>query len=151
MKIIIGSDHAGFSYKVLLITALQDQGYDILDLGNFNEDRDEYPDRAADVAKAILHQQVDRGILICGSAVGVSIAANKFKGIRAGVCHDTYTAHQAVEHDDVNILCLEERVIGIELAKEIVFAFLKATFTNAPRPQRRLDKILAIENSNLRS
>jgi len=151
MIIIIGSDHAGFSYKALLITALKEQGYEALDVGTFNEDPDDYPDRAADVAKAILHKKGDRGILICGSAVGVSIAANKFKGIRAGVCHDTYSAHQAVEHDDVNILCLGERVIGIELAKEIVFTFLKATFTNAPRHQRRLDKIFEIENKNMRS
>jgi len=151
MKVIIGSDHAGFTYKALLVTALQQEGYEVLDLGTNNGDTpDDYPDHAADVATALLKKQGDRGILICGSAVGVSIAANKFKGIRAGVCHDTYSAHQSVEHDNVNILCLGERVIGIELAKDIVFTFLKAVFTNEPRHVRRLEKISAIENKNMK-
>jgi len=113
--------------------------------------QDDYPDRAVDLARALLNKQGDRGILICGSAIGVSIAANKFKGIRAGVCHDTYSAHQAVEHDDANIVCLGQRVIGIELAKDIVFAFLKATFSNASRHQRRLNKISAIEVENMKA
>src|SRR5580704_1759287 len=147
MRVIIGSDHAGFSYKTILIAAMQQEGYEVVDLGADNGDEpDDYPDHAEDVAAALLHNMGDRGILICGSAVGVSIAANKFRGIRAGVCHDTYSAHQCVEHDDVNILCLGQRVIGIELAKDIVFTFLKATFTNAPRHKRRLEKILAIED-----
>jgi ribose 5-phosphate isomerase B len=151
MKVIIGSDHAGFSYKTLLIAAMQQEGYEVMDLGTDNgDDADDYPDHAEDVATALLNKQGDRGILICGSAVGVSVAANKFKGIRAGVCHDTYSAHQCVEHDDVNILCLGQRVIGIELAKDIVFTFLKATFTGAPRHQRRLEKIFAIENKNMK-
>ena len=150
MKVIIGADHAGFSYKAILIKELQDKGYDVLDLGTRSEDSDDYPDRAEEVAVALLNKQGDRGILICGSAVGVSIAANKFKGIRAGVCHDTYSAHQSVEHDDVNILCLGERVIGIELAKEIVLTFLNANFTNAPRHKRRLEKIFTIENKNMK-
>ena len=150
MKVIIGSDHAGFNYKGILIKELQDKGYDVLDMGTYNDEADDYPDRAAEVAVALLNKRGDRGILICGSAVGVSIAANKFKGIRAGVCHDTYSAHQSVEHDDVNILCLGERVIGIELAKEIALTFLNATFTNAPRHKRRLEKILAIENKNMK-
>jgi len=151
MKVIIGSDHAGFSYKTVLIKELKEQGYEVLDLGTDNGDsEDDYPDHATDVATAILEKQGDRGILVCGSAVGVSIAANKFKGIRAGVCHDTYSAHQSVEHDDVNILCLGQRVIGIELAKDIVFTFLSATFTGAPRHKRRLEKIFAIENKNMK-
>ena len=150
MKVIIGADHAGLSYKTILIKELQDKGYDVLDLGTYNEEPDDYPDRAAEVAMALLNKQGDKGILICGSAVGVSIAANKFKGIRAGVCHDTYSAHQSVEHDDVNILCLGERVIGIEVAKEIVLTFLNATFTNAPRLKRRLEKIFTIENKNMK-
>jgi len=150
MKVIIGSDHAGFAYKALLIEEMVQQGYEVLDLGTDNaETPDDYPDHAEDVAVALLKGQGDRGILICGSAVGVSIAANKFKGIRAGVCHDTYSAHQSVEHDDVNILCLGQRVIGIELAKEIVVAYLRAAFTNAPRHKRRLEKIFAIENKNM--
>ena len=150
MKVIIGADHAGYNYKGLLLEELKQQGHDVLDLGTYNEEPDDYPDRAAEVAMALLNKQGERGILICGSAVGVSIAANKFKGIRAGVCHDTYSAHQSVEHDDVNILCLGERVIGIEVAKEIVVAFLKATFTNAPRHARRLEKIFTIENKNMK-
>ena len=150
MKVIIGSDHAGFAYKGLLVAELQQQGYKVLDLGTNDGDiPDDYPDHAADVAMALLKGQGDRGILICGSAVGVSIAANKFKGIRAGVCHDTYSAHQSVEHDDVNILCLGQRVIGIELAKDIVLTYLRATFTNEPRHKRRLEKIFAIENKNM--
>jgi len=149
MKVIIGSDHAGFNYKTILIVALREKGYDIVDLGTNNELPTDYPDHAADVANAIIEKKGDRGILICGSAVGVSIAANKFKGIRAGVCHDTYSAHQSVEHDDVNILCMGERVIGIELAKDIVFAFLNASFTGEERHVLRLAKITAIENKNL--
>ncbi|MNK03692.1 Ribose-5-phosphate isomerase B [compost metagenome] len=149
MKVIIGSDHAGFNYKTILIVALKEKGYDVVDLGTNSESPTDYPDHAADVANAIIDEKGDRGILICGSAVGVSIAANKFKGIRAGVCHDTYSAHQSVEHDDVNILCMGERVIGIELAKDIVFAFLNATFTGEERHVLRLAKITAIENENL--
>ncbi len=110
MKVIIGADHAGFDYKELIATELKQQGYDVLDLGTHRVDADDYPDRAEEVALALLNKQGDRGILICGSAVGVSIAANKFKGIRAGVCHDTYSAHQCVEHDDVNIVCSQTKV-----------------------------------------
>jgi ribose 5-phosphate isomerase B len=151
MKVIIGADHAGFSYKELLIKEMKQNGYDVLDLGAYNDDpTDDYPDHAADVATALLNKEGERGILICGSAVGVSIAANKFKGIRAGVCHDTYSAHQSVEHDDVNILCLGQRVIGIELAKEITLTFLNATFSNVTRHKRRLEKILAIEDKNMK-
>lgn len=149
MKIIIASDHAGYDYKTLLLKDIQQLGYEVTDLGTFNTEPDDYPDRAADIAKAIINKQGERGIIICGSGVGVSVSANKFKGIRAGVCHDTYSAHQCVEHDDVNVLCIGERVIGIELAREIVFTFLKAEFSNAPRHQKRLDKINAIENKNM--
>ncbi len=149
MKVIIGSDHAGFSYKTSLIAALLKNGYEIIDLGTNNEQPTDYPDHAADVARAILEGKGEKGILICGSAVGVSIAANKFKGIRAGVCHDTYSAHQSVEHDDVNILCMGERVIGIELAKDIVYAFLKAVFSGEERHVKRLEKIKALEDNEL--
>jgi len=150
MKIIIASDHAGYDYKTLLLKDIQQQDYDVTDIGTFNTDPDDYPDRAADVANAIINKEGERGIIICGSGVGVSVAANKFKGIRAGVCHDTYSAHQCVEHDDVNVLCIGERVIGIELAREIVFTFLKAEFSNAPRHQKRLGKINDIENKNMK-
>lgn len=149
MRVIIGSDHAGFNYKTILIAVLKEKGYDVIDLGTNSESPTDYPDHAADVANAIIDKKGDRGILICGSAVGVSIAANKFKGIRAGVCHDTYSAHQSVEHDDVNILCMGERVIGIELAKDIVFAFLNANFSGEERHVLRLAKITALENKNL--
>ena len=147
MKIVIAADHAGYAYKTILFDFLSKQGYDVMDLGiDNNEEADDYPDRAADISKAIIAEKAERGILICGSAVGVSIAANKFAGIRAGVCHDTYSAHQSVEHDDVNVLCIGERVIGIELAKDISIAFLKAKFSGEPRHVRRLDKIKALEN-----
>lgn len=147
MKVIIGSDHAGFNYKTVLIIALKEKGYEVIDLGTNSDLPSDYPDHAADVARAIVDKKGDRGILVCGSAVGVSIAANKFKGIRAGVCHDTYSAHQSVEHDDVNILCMGERVIGIELAKDIVFAFLNAEFSAEERHVKRLAKITELENN----
>jgi len=149
MKVIIGADHAGFTYKGILIKAMEENGYDVFDAGTYNSDPDDYPDRAAEVAQALTEKQADRGILICGSAVGVSIAANKFRGIRAGVCHDTYSAHQCVEHDDTNILCIGERVIGIELAKDIVFTYLKASYNSTHSHQARLDKISAIEDKNM--
>lgn len=150
MKVIIASDHAGFEYKNVLLNDIRQQGYKVTDIGTFTKEPDDYPDRAADIANAIINNKGDRGILICGSGVGVSVAANKFKGIRAGVCHDTYSAHQCVEHDNVNVLCLGERVIGIELAREIIFTFLKAEFSNAPRHQKRLNKISDIENENMK-
>ena len=150
MTIIIGADHAGFTYKAIIVAAMRKEGYEVIDMGTNNAAPTDYPDHAADVAQAILAKKGERGILICGSAVGVSIVANKFKGIRAGVCHDTYSAHQGVEHDDVNILCLGERVIGIELALEIVFTFLKAQFTHEPRHERRLKKLFVIEDKNMK-
>src|SRR3984885_6917181 len=151
MKFVIASDHAGVTYKTMLLKEIREKGFEITDLGTADENSaDDYPDHAADVANAILVKMADRGIIICGSGVGVSVAANKFKGIRAGVCHDTYSAHQCVEHDDVNVLCLGQRVIGIELAKEIVYAFLTAKYSRAPRHQRRLEKIIAIENKNMK-
>jgi ribose 5-phosphate isomerase B len=146
MKVVIAADHAGVEYKQALIGLMKKEGFDVADLGIDNpNEADDYPDRAVDVASAIQEKKAERGILICGSAVGVSVAANKLKGIRAGVCHDTYSAHQAVEHDDVNVLCLGERVIGIELAKEIVLSFLNSKFSNEERHLRRLEKIKALE------
>ncbi|MGE5395487.1 MAG: ribose 5-phosphate isomerase B [Candidatus Saccharibacteria bacterium] len=150
MKIIIASDHAGFRYKTLLIAYLRDKGVEALDLGAFNEEPSDYPDYAALVAEALMHQKGEKAIIICGSGVGVSVAANKFRGIRAGVCHDTYSAHQGVEHDMMNVLCLGQRIIGIELAYEIVNAFLTAQFIPKERYQRRLDKIIAFENKNMK-
>ena len=150
MKIVIASDHGGFQYKNILLKDIGEHGYDVTDLGAFNEEPSDYPDYAAKVADAILHKGAERAILICGSGVGVSVAANKFKGIRAGVCHDTYSAHQSVEHDDVNVLCIGQRVIGIELAREVVLAFLAAKFTHAERHERRLGKINDIERQNMK-
>lgn len=150
MRVIIASDHAGFAYKTVMVKDLHEKGYQVVDLGTDSQTPTDYPDHAADVAKAILNKQGERGILICGSGVGVSVAANKFKGIRAGVCHDTYSAHQCVEHDDVNVLCLGQRVIGIELAREIIYSFLNARYSNAPRHARRVEKIIEIENKNMK-
>lgn len=150
MKVVIASDHGGFEYKQQLEKRISDQEYEITDLGAFNDSPSDYPDYAEAVADAILAGKAEKGILICGSGAGVSVAANKFKGIRAAVCHDTYSAHQCVEHDDVNVLCIGQRVIGIELAKEIVFAFLAAKFSHEERHERRLGKIKAIEKKNMK-
>lgn len=151
MKVILSSDHAGFGYKEILADLIKEEGYEIQDLGAYSEIADDdYPDYAAKVAKALQNKEGERGILICGSAVGVSVAANKFKGIRAAVCHDTYSAHQSVEHDDANILCIGQRVIGIALAQDIIRAFLNARFSNESRHRRRLEKIATIENINMK-
>lgn len=150
MKVAIASDHAGFIYKSAMIIELQEAGYEVYDLGTNSEAPTDYPDHAADIAIAIRQQKAERGILICGSGVGVSVAANKFKGIRAAVCHDSYSAHQAVEHDDANVLCIGERIVGFELAKELIHIFLKAKFSNEPRHKRRVEKIIEIENKNMK-
>lgn len=146
MKIALAADHGGFVLKTGLIPWLSSQNYEILDLGAyvFNS-LDDYPDFAVAVAKAINSGQAEKGILVCGSGVGAAIAANKMPGIRACLCHDTYSAHQGVEHDDMNILCLGSRVIGIELAKELANAFLKAQFNDQDKYRRRVDKIREIE------
>ena len=150
MKVVIASDHGGFQYKNLLLKDIRQHGYELADLGAFTEDPSDYPDHAEAVANALLSGEAERGILICGSGAGVSVAANKFKGIRAAVCHDTYSAHQCAEHDDVNVLCMGQRVIGIELAREIVLTFLAAKFNHEARHERRLGKINAIEKRNMK-
>ncbi len=150
MRVAIASDHAGFSYKELLIDRLTAEGHEVRDLGTSTTEPSDYPDHAAHVAAAIIAGQSERGILICGSGVGVSVAANKFKGIRAGVCHDTYSAHQCVEHDNANVLCIGERVVGIDLMFELVEAFLNARFSGEPRHLRRLDKIRLLEEQNMK-
>jgi len=150
MTVALASDHAGLEYKTLLFAELAKAGHNVIDLGTCDHTADDYPDRASDMAAAILEGRATRGILICGSGVGVSVAANKYRGIRAGVCHDTYSAHQCVEHDDVNVLCIGQRVIGIELALEVVNAFLGAVFSNEPRHVRRLEKILSIESRQMK-
>jgi ribose 5-phosphate isomerase B len=146
MKVAIAADHAGFALKQDLIPALRSLGHDVHDLGTHTTDPVDYPDTARDVAQAVLTGAVARGVLICGSGVGASVAANKFPGIRAGLCHDTYSAHQGVEHDDMNILVLGARVIGTALAQELVQVFLEAHFTHEQRHERRLGKIRALED-----
>jgi ribose 5-phosphate isomerase B len=146
MRIAIAADHAGYALKNELAAKLTQDGHDVLDLGSHSASPVDYPDTAESVALALREDQADRGIVVCGSGAGVSIAANKFPGIRAAVCHDTYTAHQAVEHDDMNVLCLGARVIGPSLALDLVSAFLGARFSGDPRHHRRLGKILDIES-----
>ena len=146
MRLALGADHAGYVLKCEILGALSAAGHAVLDLGARSTEPFDYPDAAHEVAEAMRRGEAERGIIVCGSGAGVSIAANKFPGIRAAVCHDTYTAHQAVEHDDMNVLCLGARVVGGSLAQEIVRAFLAATFSGEARHQRRLDKLLAIES-----
>ena len=147
--VALGADHGGFDLKNDIFTRLQDT-FEILDLGAHTFDSlDDYPDFARAVAQAVASGQAERGIIICGSGVGACIVANKVPGIRAGLCHDTYSAHQGVEHDDMNILCLGARIIGVELATEVVANFLKARFTGEERHRRRLGKILSIERQAL--
>ena len=144
MKVAIAADHGGYSLKGRLIQVL-DAGHEVLDLGTHSEEPVDYPDYARALGRAILDGRAERGVLICGSGAGAAIAANKMRGIRAALAHDTYTAHQMVEHDDVNVCCLGARVIGAELAAEIAAVFLAARFTGEERHVRRLDKIAEIE------
>lgn len=145
MRIAIGADHAGFELKQILVAYLRELGHQVEDLGTESFEPVDYPDYAEAVARAIRQGRAERGILICGSGVGASVAANKVPGIRAGLCHDTYSAHQGVEHDDINVLVLGARVIGSELAKEIVRAFVSAHFSGEERHRRRLEKLHQLE------
>src|SRR6185437_2790247 len=146
LKLVIASDHAGFSLKQEVCAYLSKSRHEVIDLGAFKvEPEDDYPDYAERVGEAIKRGEAPRGILICGSGVGASVAANKIPGIRAGICHDSYSAHQGVEHDDMNVLVLGSRVIGPELAKDLCIAFLNARFTGEERHRRRLEKIHSIE------
>ena len=145
MKISIGSDHAGFPLKQEVAAHLREQGHEVIDLGTNGTDPVDYPDYAEAVGKSILDGTVKRAVLICGSGVGASVAANKIPGVRAGLCHDGYSAHQGVEHDDMNVLVLGARVIGIALAKELVDNYMLAVYTHEERHERRLKKVLSIE------
>lgn len=145
MRIAVGSDHAGYELKEHISTWLAESGHAVYDLGTHSADPVDYPDYAAAVAQAVLDGRADRAVVICGSGVGACIAANKLDGIRAGLAHDTYTAHQMVEHDDVNVLCIGSRVVGVALAEDLVRIFLEAKFTREERHVRRLDKIRALE------
>ncbi len=151
LNLALGADHGGFTLKEELLPWLQRLGYQVRDLGAYGLDPDDdFPDFAHPVAQMVASGQAWRGLLICGSGVGACVAANKVPGVRACVCHDTYSARQGVEHDDMNVLCLGARIVGVELARELVTAFLNAKFIGQGRYQRRLDKVLAIESSFLK-
>jgi ribose 5-phosphate isomerase B len=145
MRVAIGSDHAGFELKGTLTAFLRELGHEVTDVGTYDTRPVDYPDFAKAVGEAVLDGRAERGVLLCGSGVGASVAANKMVGIRAGLCHDTYSAHQGVEHDDMNLVVFGSRVIGVELAKELVRAFLAGKFTGEERHVRRLNKVRALE------
>jgi ribose 5-phosphate isomerase B len=145
MRVAVGADHAGFEMKRDLAGVLAQQGHEILDLGTHSSAPVDYPDIAEAVANALRNGQVDRGVIVCGSGAGVAVAACKFPGVRAAVCHDAYTARQSVEHDDVNVMCVGSRVVGAALARMLVETFLAASFSAEDRHLRRLAKIDAIE------
>src|SRR5512146_72169 len=146
MRIAVGADHAGTPLNETAIVELRKVGHEVVDLGTHDPSKpDDYPDYAAAVAKEVASGRCERGLLICGSGVGVAVAANKVPGIRAGMCHDIYSAHQGVEHDDMNVLCLGARVIGPELMVDLVRAFVNARFTGEERHRRRLAKVAALE------
>jgi ribose 5-phosphate isomerase B len=151
MKITIGADHAGYEMKRQLIGFVRELGHIVNDVGTFDPSKpDDYPDYARLVAEELRAGRTDRGILVCGSGVGVSVAANKFKGIRAGLCHDHYSAHQGVEHDDMNVLVMGARIIGPMMAQDVTEAFLKAVFSGEERHVRRLNKVKGIEQDEFR-
>ncbi|MDA1216396.1 MAG: ribose 5-phosphate isomerase B [Chloroflexi bacterium] len=152
MRIALGCDHTGIELKGQVAAWLRDLGHDIQDVGAYELDPlDDYPDFTKTLAKAVASGSVKRGIMVCGSGVGACVAANKVVGVRAAICHDTYSAHQGVEDDDMNVLCLGARIIGVELARELTAAFVGATFSGEERHVRRLNKVLAMEKSNLGS
>lgn len=146
MRVGVGADHAGYAMKDILARLLAEQGHAVTDFGTHDEESVDYPDYAAAVGNAVKDGRIERGIVVCGSGAGACIAANKIKGVRALQGTDVYTAHQAVEHDDANVLCIGSRVLGIEVAKEIVAAFLGASFIREERYIRRLNKVKALEN-----
>ena len=146
MRVAIGSDHGGVPLNEVIIRDLEAAGHEVIDFGTHDGSQpDDYPDYARQVGGAVQRGEADRGILICGSGVGAAIAANKVKGARACLCHDTYSAHQAVEHDNMNVLCLGARIVGVELARELVRTFMAAKFSGEERHLRRLAKVDDIE------
>jgi len=148
MRIVLGADHRGYVLKDAIAEHLKTAGHDVIDVGTNGDAPVDYPDVALDVARPICSGDADRGIVLCGSGVGAAIASNKIPGIRAGLCHDTYSAHQGVEHDDMNVICMGSRVIGDELAREVVDAFIGANFMDKERYRRRLEKIRALEQDH---
>ncbi|KAA1260135.1 Ribose-5-phosphate isomerase B [Rubripirellula obstinata] len=149
LRVALGGDHAGFPLKQAVAEHYGPRLTSLIDCGTDNAESCDYPDFAIAVSREIIQGRADRGIVVCGSGVGVSVAANKIPGIRAAICHDTYSAHQGVEHDDMNVLCIGGRIIGSSLAMEIIDAFLAAKYTPGERHARRLDKVLEIEKKGL--
>lgn len=149
LRIALGCDHGGFPLKTRVRKLIEAAGHTVVDCGTDSDCAVDYPDFARKVGETILSGQADRGILLCGSGVGISVAANKIPGIRAGLCHDSYSAHQGVEHDDMNVMCLGARIVGEELAVELVKAYIGATFTHEERHVRRLNKVLEIERDGI--
>ena len=146
MRVAIGADHAGLDLKVAIVKEVSEAGHQTVDVGAHTYDpSDDYPDFAVAVAEAVRRGDAERGIIVCGSGVGSNVAANKLKGVRASICHDTYSARQGVEHDDLNVLCLGGRIVGLSLASELVTAFLSARYTAEKRHARRLGKVLEAE------
>lgn len=145
MRVAVGCDHAGFPLKGTVRDVVSAAGHEVLDCGTDSTDSVDYPEYAAKVAAAVISGRADRGIIVCGSGVGAAVAANKIRGVRASVCHDTYSAGQGVEHDDMNVLCLGGRIIGPAVVPDLVNAFLDARFSGEPRHQRRLDQVLRLE------
>ena len=145
MDYAVACDHAGFPAKSQVVGLLESLGHKVVDLGTHSTDPVDYPDYAAAAGEAVLDGRVQRAVILCGSGLGAAVAANKLPGIRAAVCHDTYSAHQGVEHDDMNVLCMGARIIGEELVREIAQSFASAKFSGEERHQRRLDKVLAME------
>lgn len=145
MRIVVGADHRGFGLKDILAAYLREGGHEVIDVGTNDGNSVDYPDITVTACKRITGGEADRGIVICGSGVGAAIAANKIRGIRAGMCHDTYSAHQGVEHDDMNVICMGSRIIGEDLAKEIVHAFIGAKFMDEERYRRRLNKVKELD------
>jgi ribose 5-phosphate isomerase B len=145
MRVVVGCDHAGFLIKDAVVEAIKGEGHEVLDVGTFNKDRVDFPDYAEKAGKAIRNGEAERGVVICGSGIGVNITLNKMKGIYAGLCMDTYSAHQGVEHDDMNVLCLGGQIIGPELAKELVRSFLNAKHIDLDKYNNRIKKFKLIE------
>ncbi|MBM62200.1 MAG: ribose 5-phosphate isomerase B [Acidobacteria bacterium] len=146
MRIVIGSDHAGVQLKTTLVDSLRAGGHEVIDVGTDSDHAVDYPDYAESVAMAVHSGEVDRGVMICGSGVGANVAVNKVPGVRGSVCHDTYSAHQGVEHDDMNVLVLGARIIGVELARELLEVFLGARYSGDDRHNRRLEKVHRLES-----
>jgi ribose 5-phosphate isomerase B len=145
MNIAVSCDHAGFPYKATIMQTINDLGHSVIEMGAISTEPVDYPDITEPVARAIQSGQADRAVIICGSGVGVTFTANKYKGVRACLCHDSYSAHQGVEHDNLNVLCLGAKVVGIEVARELVSAFLSAKFSSQERYHRRIEKVESIE------